>query len=308
MNASDKPITALVCTANRPQRMAAAAASILANDHPSFELIVVDQSATQDTAAALAPLAREGRFRYVRVPAKGKAAALNQGLRESSTEIVACTDDDCVVPSDWLRGMAGLFVGRPRVAVAFGAVGAPPHDRSRGFVPTFQPAADRLVCSALGERRIRAMGANMSVRRSAIEAIGGFDPAFGPGAIFPSCDDWDIALRALFAGFCVYESPAATVLHHGFRAYDEGQALARRDWYAMGAMVAKATRAGHWPAAALAVDLLVGRAALPFLDDLAHLRRPRGLTRVTAFSSGFVRGLRIPVRSDPLLFDLTATR
>lgn len=56
-------------------------------------------------------------------------------------------------------------------------------------------------------------GANMAVRRSVIEAIGGFDPSMGPGAPF-NCEDVDMAARASAHGVAGGYFPGPMVRHH----------------------------------------------------------------------------------------------
>ena len=46
----------------------------------------------------------------------------------------------------------------------------------------------------------------MILRRDVVLSLGGFDEAIGPGARFPSGDDWDIAHRVLLNGWHVYET------------------------------------------------------------------------------------------------------
>ena len=46
-------MTALVCTRNRGSAVADAVRSILANDHPDFELIVIDQSSNDRSEVSL---------------------------------------------------------------------------------------------------------------------------------------------------------------------------------------------------------------------------------------------------------------
>ena len=298
-------ISALICTANRPELACRAVASILTNTHPSFEVLIVDQSDDGRTGTGIRRFFRDARVRYLRSRERGKGAALNAGLAIARAEIVACTDDDCVTPPEWLVRMSAAFEGREGVAVVFGAVNAAPHDRGAGFVPTYQPAADRLVTSILEKARARGIGACMGLRRSAVLALGGFDPAFGPGGRFPSCDDWDIAARALLVGYAVYETPSVLVVHDGFRTFREGRDHARRDWYALGAACAKPVRAGHLRAGLVAMQVFLADAVAPLVRDLVRLRPPIGLTRITAFVAGFIRGLRTPLRHDSLIYDLT---
>ncbi len=296
------PITALVCTADRPEMLVRSVGSILANTHPRFEVLVIDQSADQRTAGALAPLLADPRVRYLPSTDRGKGAALNAGLAAARTEIIACTDDDCLVPTSWLDSMAAAFEGRPRVAVVFGAVSPAPHDRSRGYVPSYEPKQDRIVTSVRQKASARGIGACMGLRRSAVIELGGFDPAFGPGGVFGGGEDWDIAARALLAGDAIYETASVRVTHDGFRTFQEGRAHARRDWYGLGAVCAKPLRAGHPSAAVVAAQVFLGDAVWPPVRDVLHLRRPLGITRIFAFVAGFTRGLRTPVHRDTLVF------
>jgi GT2 family glycosyltransferase len=303
MTSADAPIvTALVCTADRGDAVVDTVASILANTYPAFELLVVDQSSDERTVAALAPL-DEPRLRVLRSPVKGKGVALNIGLAEARGGIIVCTDDDCLVPPSWIGQMAALFAPRPAVAVAFCNVEAAPHDRTAGFVPTYVRSGDRLVRSPLEKVTARGIGACIAVRRDAVRELGGFDPSFGPGGLFPSCDDWDVATRALLRGHAVYETDSVTVIHNGFRTFAQGRDHARRDWFAIGAVSAKPIRAGYWPGIVVALRVWLTYAVWPPIADALHLRRPVGLTRITSFVAGFTRGLGTPVDRRRLIYE-----
>jgi hypothetical protein len=133
-------------------------------------------------------------------------------------------------------------------------------------------------------------------------ALGGFDDAIGPGARFKSGDDWDIELRLLMKGWQVYETANLWVLHHGFRTFADGRDHSRRNWYGMGAVVAKPLHAGHFEAVGIALWQVVANAAAPALVDLFHFRRPRGLGRIPAFCRGFATGLRTHVNCAELKY------
>ena len=302
-----QPVTVLICTANNGDLIGRSLRSVLANTYPNFRVIVVDQSVDDRTGEAVRSLLPDERLHYIRDPQRaGKGAALNLGLAETDDEIVVCTDDDCVVPADWLERVSAIFE-REGAALVFGSVEAAPHDPALGFIPAHSPARDGYL-----DRRVRrapdGMGACMAFRRSAIETLGGFDPAFGPGSEFRSGDDRDIALRALIAGLPVYETTEVTVTHYGFRRHREGRQHARRAWHGMGGMCAKLLKTGHWRIAFVAFDLFVIRAMWPVIAQALRLRRPAGLTRMTSFAGGFARGLRTPVRRDALIFDTPADR
>lgn len=263
-----------------------------------LELIVVDQSDNSDTERALEPFKADVRLRYVRSTRRGKGAALNEGILLARGSVIVCTDDDCQPPPGWATAMAHSLLSEPTAVVGFCSVVPVPHDVRAGYVPAYQLKQNRLlrsvnaICNGLG------IGAGMALRRDFALSMGGFDESFGPGARFPSADEWDISLRALLSGGHVYETAELAIVHDGFRTFEEGRQHARRDWIALGAVCAKPLRAGHFRAVVVPMWLFSSRALLPPMMDLLRLRKPRGAQRILAFLEGFRVGMRMKV--DPV--------
>ena len=287
-------VSVLVCTRNRPDDLARVVGSLLADASDEVELIVVDQS-VDDASERLLQARSDPRVRYVRSATVGKGAAMNEGMRLARAPYVVCTDDDCEAPPGWVHGMARLLSERPRVAVAFCRVVAPTHDARLGYVPEYVPKRPRGLRRPLATSRHRGLGAGMVIRRDMALAIGGIDASFGPGARFPSGDDWDFELRALMLGWCAFETDELSIVHHGFRTYVQGRAHAQRDWLALGAAAAKPVRAGRVWLVLIALYVLAVDGVLPILGDLVRLRRPTGARRVLAFCRGYQMGLLTPV-------------
>jgi len=136
----------------------------------------------------------------------------------------------------------------------------------------------------------------MGVRRSAWQALGGFDTALGTGAPLRSGAEGDLALRALRAGYLVLTNPRWHVLHHGFRGWEEeGRELIYSYWYGTGAMLAKPLKSGHFAVSPLLLRLAwrwaLGRS--PIAASLGS--RPQRRLRLAAFLWGFVAGMRTPI-------------
>jgi len=300
--ADDELVTGVVCTRNRPRPLAHVVQSLLAGETHPFELIVIDQSDDGESERALAPFADDSRLRYVRSSRRGKGAALNEALALARGRIMVCTDDDCQAPENWMSDMARALDSQPGAAIAFCQVLPVAHDESTGYVPAYHLKQSRLlrkvrdVCGGLG------LGAGIALRRDVVRMLGGFDEAFGPGGRFPSADEWDLALRSLLNGHFVYETAALSIVHDGFRSFEEGRTHARRDWLALGAVCAKPLRAGHWDAVVVPAWLLSSKTLWPLFADVLALRKPRGVGRVTAFFSGFAKGLAENVDRSTLLY------
>jgi GT2 family glycosyltransferase len=295
-------VSVLVCTRNRPESLLRTVWSILSHAEPDLELIVMDQSEGTESHDVLAGFAGDLRLRYTRTRARGKGASLNEGLRLARGAVVACTDDDCVASPGWPRAMAAALETHPKAAIAFCNVLPEAHDPATGYVPTYQRKTERVVSSIGEAKRGLGLGAGMALRRDVVLAFGGFDEAFGPGARFRSGDDWDISIRALLHGWQVFDTPAVSVLHYGFRTLAEGREHARRDWVAIGALCAKPIRAGHLGALGLAAWLFGVEALWPPIRDLLQLRRPSGLSRIIGFTQGFVEGGLTSVDRKMLVF------
>lgn len=299
---SSDMVSVLVCTRNRPDSLLRAVRSLLAPNGGSFELIVMDQSDGTESRDILGPFGSDPHLRYVHCHSRGKGAALNEGLRLATGDIVVCTDDDCEAPVGWAADMARVMTAQPTAAIVFCNVTGGQHDATAGYVPVYRQTRDRILSSIIDARHGLGLGAGMAVRRKAVLGFGGFDEAFGPGARFASGDDWDLSLRALAGGWHVYDTSRVSILHHGFRTLAEGRDHAVRDWVAIGALCAKPIRAGYLNAIIVSSWLFWSMAVWPAVRDVARLRRPSGRARIVGFMRGFTKGLRTPVDRGTLLF------
>jgi glycosyltransferase involved in cell wall biosynthesis len=295
-------ITAVVCTRDRPEGAQKAIRTILDNHHPAFELLVIDQSSEARTDEALAPLLRDPRVRYVRTQERGVARSRNLALRMARAGLVAYTDDDCTVPRDWLSKMEDAIASRPRVAVLYCTVAAGPHSERDGFVPQYWPRGTTVVSTFLRKCTARGIGAGMAVRGRLVLDLGGFDEMLGPGGPLRSGEDYDLSVRAILAGFEVCETDTTRVTHYGFRTWAEGRELTLRDYIGIGAAYSKPLKTGHLRFAIVPLHEIVWQVLWPMVSDVLHLRRPRGLKRLTGFFTGFTRGLRTPVDRRTLCF------
>ena len=294
-NPVESPITVVIATRDRGDRVVNAVASVRANDYANWELIVVDQSRDDRTEAALRRFSSDRRIRYLRSPTRGVSHGRNLGIRQARSELVAITDDDCEVSAGWLRELAAAFASDERVGIVFGNALPGPHDPALGFVPAYLRDAPFRARGMRDKHRVEGMSACMGLRRTVWQALGGFDPLLGVGARFESAAESDLTISALLAGYVVYETPAVVVVHHGFRTWKEGRALIRRYWYGTGAMLAKHLKRGHLSVARLLVQL-AWRWAFGRSRVAASLggHRYQGL-RLASFALGFAAGCGTPV-------------
>jgi GT2 family glycosyltransferase len=295
----DKPVqvSVLIATKERPQQLDACLKSVLASNHTSFEVRVIDQSPEPSTGI------RDSRLCVHQSRTRGKSAALNEAMEFASGHLFAFTDDDCTVPPDWLTRGHEHLEALPEVDLIYGALLGIPHNPSLWFVPGFFPARLEIVSGAARARYRGGAGANMFARRELFQRIGGFDEAIGPGAPFRSCEEYDIYYRALRAGAQVLRDPENAVLHWGRRAHSDGSSrlLLQGYFFGEGAVLAKHVRSRDL--VALRISLIIALWELGHLVCSRLVRRDRsGIDLAARWFAGFGRGLRTPVDASRRLF------
>ncbi|MEP6507794.1 MAG: glycosyltransferase [Gemmatimonadales bacterium] len=285
-------MTALVCTRNRGDVVADSVRSILANDHPDFELVVVDQSTDDLTQSAIAEMRHDERLRYVRSSEKGLSNARNLGIGQAKSAIVAMTDDDCVVPTDWITRMERAFQNPESLSIVLGNVVAAAYDESKGFVPSYSQTTSFIARDLSGKHRIEGMAACMGMRVDAWRQLSGFDPMLGAGSVFHSADETDMIIRALLKGHHVMETPDVAVTHQGLRSWDHAESTVHNYLYGIGATIAKHTKLFNWSIVYVAMAL-AGRWVFkrPAMDYGFH---PGRRVRLIGFLTGFRDGLFTP--------------
>jgi len=231
-------ISVLVCSI-RVQTLPCTIESLLRQTHSDWELIVADQSQTEEIADYLGTL-NNPRIIHLPLDFRGKSRALNAAVEASSGHILAITDDDCEASADWLADIERTFQTE-EADILFGPVVAPPGwTRAQGACPTCLISDKHLVTwsdVALG-RGNGGIGANMSLRREAIKTLGPFDPLLGPGSPFmPVGEDTDYIYRALSHGLRLLCAPIAPIHHtHGVRPGEQGENLRNLNLIGLGAL------------------------------------------------------------------------
>jgi glycosyltransferase involved in cell wall biosynthesis len=255
-------VSAIICTRNRSDLIGTAVASVLANTYPSFDLLVVDQSDDDRTGSVVRNLAlSHPNLRYLHTPVPGLSRAYNIGIRETTGEVLAFTDDDCVAPRDWIETIANAFDVDRTADMLYGQVLRPASFANRpDIIPALAIPAPRRFSRRDGFQ-LYGMGANFAARRRLFSRVGLFDEVLGGGGPLKSSQDFDLQYRAFVAGAVVLLSPEVNVDHYGVRTDEQWGATLRAYGIGDGAFYFKHVRCGDVRALRLMLSRL-GRVAL----------------------------------------------
>lgn len=172
-------VSVLVPAHNEEAVIVRSVRAMLALDYPDFEVIVIDDGSSDDTAGALGRLAGNPRLRIVRkVVNEGKAMALNDALPLARGEVVLILDADAEPAPDLLRWMVPHFASSRVGAVT----GNPRVRNTETFLARLQSIEFSSIISLLRRsqriwgRIVTVSGVVAAFRRSALFDVGGFSP------------------------------------------------------------------------------------------------------------------------------------
>jgi glycosyltransferase involved in cell wall biosynthesis len=186
-------LSVIIRSYNRLPALCELVGVLLAQDHDSFEIVVIDQSTQKpdDAMARLAEYERDPRLRILRFPPLGGAKARNKGIENMRGEIAVFIDDDDVpVGTDYLRLMEAPFVEDPKlVALTCRHVwdADPDEDRLSAAYRFLAPILCMRFSRVLGlpdnfarydkrlDDRHYVHGTGGAYRRSVFERLGGWD-------------------------------------------------------------------------------------------------------------------------------------
>lgn len=228
-------VSVVVSTRDRADRLARCLRALLAQQYPTYEVIIVDNapstSATVDFIQQT--YAEEAKVRYVREDRPGLSWGRNRGILEARSQIVVFTDDDVVVDAHWLSGLIKGFEVAENVACVtslllplemetpaqmlleeFGGFNKGYKrrifDRKHGGedIPLYPFTAGRF-----------GTGGGMAFTTTFLKEAGNFDPALGNGSPAGAGEDLVAFFYVIMRGYRLVYEPASLVYHEHHRDY-----------------------------------------------------------------------------------------
>jgi glycosyltransferase involved in cell wall biosynthesis len=178
-------ISVVIPTFNRGWALREAVDSVLSQEYPEYELIVVSDGSTDDTAEILADYG--DRIAVIRQENRGVSAARNRGVREAAGSLIAFLDSDDLWLPGKLETQAAFFQARPDALICqteetWVRNGRRVNPKNRHKKPSgdiFLPSLELCLVSPSA----------VMMRRELFEVMGGFDESL------PACEDYDLWLR-----------------------------------------------------------------------------------------------------------------
>jgi glycosyltransferase involved in cell wall biosynthesis len=283
-------ISVVVCTRDRAARLDRMLRSLHEMATPAaleWEVLVVDNGSRDGTRDVVKAFARRAKMptRYLFEKRRGLSRARNAGVRAARGDVVAFTDDDCLVDSQWVARIDAEF----RADVELGIVGGRVELHDPGDAPvSVRVHRERVLVKSFPDIAAFMIGCNMSCRRCLLDEVGDFDTRLGAGTSTPSAEDWDFLYRSHKAGAKIVFSPDVLVFHdHGRRSEAQVESLKRG--YVIGRWAFYCKHAARFDRE---VATIAARDFAQLVEDLVRGRRRLGtLTPVALGVTYWLRAL-----------------
>ncbi len=175
---------------NQAQFIRESIMSVLDQDYPALELIVMDGGSTDGTLDVLESI-RDARLTWVSEKDKGQTDAINKGMRRAKGEILTYLNSDDLLLPGAVRFTAEYFEAHPDISVIFSDANLIQGDGA--VYSDFRARPYTLVSAITGGQPNPQQGTFW--RRAVMERIGLFDEALH------YCLDYDYWIRMALAGY-----------------------------------------------------------------------------------------------------------
>ncbi|MGZ5020978.1 MAG: glycosyltransferase [Chthoniobacterales bacterium] len=197
-------VSVIVCSYNGARTLPACLDSLGTLDYPDYEVILVDDGSTDNTAEIAA---RYPQVKFIQQKNHGLSHARNTGARAARGEVLAYTDSDCMADRDWLYFLINTLLSGNYAGVGGPNVPPPAQDWIQACVAAAPGGPSHVLLTDTVAEHIP--GCNMAWYRWAFDNVGGFDVDYHKAG-----DDVDFCWRVQQSGHEVAFSPSAVVWHH----------------------------------------------------------------------------------------------
>lgn len=186
------PVSIIIAARNESDNLYENLPSILSQDYPEFEVIVVNNQSIDDSGWLLTAFCQQfpnlrvvelGRNKHLR---PGKKLPITLAIKAAKYEHFVLTDADCKpTSSNWLRLMASKFNDQKQIVIGYG-----PFTKSKGIINKiirFDTAwiGVSYLSMALAKLPYMGVGRNIAYTKSVFNSVNGFKSHYS----IPSGDD-----------------------------------------------------------------------------------------------------------------------
>jgi len=194
-------VNVIIPTYNRAELLPGAIDSVLAQTFKDYEIIIIDDGSTDGTRKVLSPYLLHPNIRYFYQDNKKQAAAKNLGIQKAQGEYIAFLDSDDLWSPQKLALQVKALDDHPEIAMVYSNQMIFRNSLDSGKIK-YRPGILKSgeIFYDLLMRKFYCSTPTILLRKSAIDAVGGFDES-----LRNALEDWEFTLRIskIFQIYCI---------------------------------------------------------------------------------------------------------
>lgn len=221
-------ISIIIVTKNRPDHLRRCIKSLYKSTFQNWELLIIDQGTNMHSYGSF-NRDDNNRLSYYYVPNRGKSAGLNYGINKAKGDILAFTDDDCIVSKNWLKEINSIFNGNEKISAVFGRSLPYLPSKKKGYIcPSVLTLDKCILFTSPPMHRFEFLGNNMAIKKDCIRTIGMFRTWLGVGSKSHAAEDEEMAFRILSSKHHIIIEPKIVIYHNRWLNKDEYDLLMQK--------------------------------------------------------------------------------
>jgi len=193
------PVSVVIPALNEEEEIGECLESLRRQSFSDFEVIVVDNGSTDATAS----ISRAYGAHVIKEKERGIARARQTGFEAARGKIIASTDADTIVPTDWVARIYHEFVDNPTLCGAFGPFhlkrGSSPDPRINCLIPCLERIGTSYHRGTAALGLPQFSGTNLAVRKDVFFQVDGFRSP-KDGHYYQRSEDIQLGLKLHRAG------------------------------------------------------------------------------------------------------------
>jgi len=205
------PLSVLIASRDRPELLSQCLASVLAQQYPRFEIVVLDDASPQNLADTLATCFGKAPIRWTRSEQRlGVAGSRNRLIQDAAGEILVFLDDDTTLENPLaLRAIAAYFANIPKLGTLAFKIVVSVNGQRDLQVPFSRRWRRKTPSLTESIRQVSYyIGAGHAMRKEVFRRCGPYEQDLVYGD-----EELDHAYRQIEAGFSLLYTPDV-VVHH----------------------------------------------------------------------------------------------
>ncbi|OCL26417.1 hypothetical protein U472_10470 [Orenia metallireducens] len=194
-----------------------------------IELIIVNNGSTDNTSDGIKKLQRDYTNYSIEIISlnleenMGYPVGINLGLAKCRGKMVTILNNDLIFPADWFDGLVDILEKKEDIGVAAPYLSYACSSQNVGVKLNSQEEISDFAKEFMKNNKqkisypLRVIGACLVFKREVIDKIGGNDFWFGIGL----CDDDDLSLRTVIAGYKIAITGSSFVYHLGTVTFNQ---------------------------------------------------------------------------------------